>query len=240
MAIAFMCFMLVGIDKEFGEDFWSYFCIMLVVQIVMIALWIPEGKKKGLLDEKFIAVTQSTNKMIGNVKGKYEQLDKFCKIATAQNRYEWVVSKVAKIGINYDAYKTGKLEISAKDKKRIERIEKRSLLVRGTIKPTEITSNTTIGLVYDLKNHERAEQSVSIGFKVFTSILTSFLTASLTFGVQEFSMAHLTKFLFSISTMISTIYFALNTGIQLITVTRKAYYVSICDFLERFEDWLAK
>ena len=240
LTLVFASYVVLGIQTEFSQDFVAKLVMMFVIQVLMIFLWMPEGKKKGELNDEYKGIKDTANKSMAKATEQYDDLDKFCKVATAENRRAYIRQKLARKGIQYDFKDEPSYKLTEQDRKEIDKTERASLVRVSEIKATELTANTKISLVYDIRNHETRAESTSTVFKLATSIVTSFLGAMLTFGTKEFSWATTTRLLYYIAVMITTIAMAYKTGIDLVTVSRKDYFVRVVDFLQRFEDWKKK
>ena len=239
VAMVFATYVVLGITTEITIDFWANLIIIFVIQTVMVFLWIPEGKRKGLQNDGFIQIKNSANTAIADATKHYKELDEFCKFATDLNRQTYILNNARKYGVNYYTYSEEEYrkKLTEKQIKKVKQIEAQAIRCVQEIKSTEITSNSNINLAFDLQNHEGKAQTFTVTFKLIASIFTSLMGAMLTFGQQDFSWATTAKLFYYISVTLVTISFAMRTGIKLITETRKDYYIRMIDFLDRFNTW---
>lgn len=232
-------YVLLGITAKFTTDFWANLIIVFLLQVLMIILWIPEGKKRGAEDNGYKTVKDQCNKKVAEAESRYEELDEFCRYATESNRKTYITNKLKRYGVNYAlcadaAYLEG---LTEKQRAKIAVVERKSLSAVREIKSVEITTNSSIAFTYDVKNHEGKAQVITTAIKLLSSIISSFVGAVITWGDTAFTWAKTARLFYYIAITCLTVAFSIRTGISLVVSTRKDFFVRTIDFLERFDDW---
>lgn len=241
-------FVVVNITVDVkSTKFYAELAFGLVLQIVMIATWVPQGKADGFKLPDVVETSQAAQDKMKITKDndKYELLAEFCKEATAENRYAYVVNACSKIGVNYDLWQTSEEYRSKFPKQdRIQRqilgIERKSYQAVQPIKDTEITSVTSVKLAYDVKNHTGQEEFWRLFAKILTSVVTSVVGSFFLFENASFSLNGLMKFVYWLAIIGMTIFYSIRTGRNLISGAHKDYLLRMIDFLDRYKAWLIK
>ena len=248
LLLAVMMFVVLNITVDFkSPQFYAEMAFGLVLQIIMIATWIPQGKADGYKIPEVMQTTEAANKRmeIAKDKSKYEELAKFCKYATEENRHVYIVNKCAKMGVDYELWQTSeeyrsKFKHPNRIQRRILRIERRSRSAVAVIKDTEITAVTSVKLAYDIKNHTGQEEFWRLFAKILTSIVTSLVGSFFLFENAQFTLNGLMKFVYWVAIIGMTIFYSIRTGRNLISGAHKDYLLRLIDFLNRYEAWLSK
>lgn len=248
LLLAVMMFVVLNITVDFkSPQFYAELGFGLVLQIIMIATWIPQGKADGYKIPEVVQTTEVANKRmeIAKDKTKYTELAEYCKFATAENRRAYIINKCARIGVDYERWQTDEdyhKEFAHPDRiqSRILGIERRSHSAVKPIKDTEITAVTSVKLVYDIKNHTGQEEFWRLFAKILTSIVTSLVGSFFLFENAKFSLNGLMKFVYWVAIIGMTIFYSIRTGRSLITGAHKDYLIRLIDFLDRYEAWLTK
>lgn len=243
--LVLLMFETVGFRESPDEDFWTRLGITMFLQLLMIAVWIPEGKKQGANDNVFKGNKAALETKI-TAAGKpenYDDLDNWCKHATEENRKAAIKCKLAKVGLPYHVWEKNKLDAEWRNKQSKRAIRRMKWLDNNTvkvkeIKATELISNSTIKLVYDVANKEGVATGLQIGAKVVVSLLMSIVVAMVMFQGKPFTLSALADFGFWMMTICSTMFFALRAGKQLVTVVRQDFIVRNITFLDNFDSWL--
>lgn len=243
--LIFTIFETVGFSKKLDDDFWSGLLMNMFLQLLMIGVWIPEGKKQGAAVKTFL-----DNKTI--LEGKiasasrpenYKDLEEWCKVATERNREMIVKNKLRKVGILYHVYKENKDNIAwraaqtPKAQKLMKWLDENIVNVKE-IKATELISNSPIKLMYDIANKETLVTGLKISAKVFISFIMSVITATVMFTRKEFKLDALAEFGFWAMTILNTIYFSNRTGKELVTIVRQDFIIRNITFLDNCDSWL--
>lgn len=248
LLLAVMMFVVLNITVDFkSPQFYAELAFGLVLQIIMIATWIPQGKADGYKIPEVMQTTEAANKRmeIAKDKSKYGELAKFCKYATDENRHVYIVNKCANMGVDYELWQTSeeyrsKFENPKRIQRRILRIERRSHSAVAVIKDTEITAVTSVKLAYDVKNHTGQEEFWRLFAKILTSIVTSLVGSFFLFENAQFTLNGLMKFVYWVAIIGMTIFYSIRTGRNLISGAHKDYLLRLIDFLNRYEAWLSK
>lgn len=232
----------LGIADDWRDPkMWIEMGFNYLLQIVMIATWIPEGTKRGANDEAY-----KTNRECANAKMKmaasadhYPQLKEFCQNATEENRVAWICKKVRRLGINYQNWEFDeyKKEFSAKLQDRVSKIEKKSYKHVEEIKATEIVTNSQIALVYDTKDHTGRAATIKVTAKIVLSSVMCSIGAFIVIDEVQFAFAAVIKLFYWIMVMGLSIFFGIRTGYKLMTVNKNDYYRRMIVFLNHFEEW---
>lgn len=246
IALSLMLFVTVGLVFDFTVDFWAKFGFGTVLQIILIALWLPEGKRSGNEDEGVVKTKNDAQSRMefASKKEYYDRLSEFCDIATEENRHAWIVRKVARLGVNFDKWndcETYRQNFPANTQKKIDKIVKRAEYAVKTIRDTSITalSNET-ELKYDPYDHTGSATGLRVTLKIVTSFVLSFISAVISFDNFAFDIAGLVDFAYWCVVVALTIIYSIRTGKELITKDYKGYLLRICDFVNRYEAWLRK
>lgn len=230
-----------GIDNWREPQMWLEMGFNLLLQIVMICTWLPEGRKRGAQDETYVA-----NRDVANTKMKeaaeaenFTYLTAFCKNATEQNRVAWITKRVARYGINYARwnYNEYKNEFSETLRQKVEKIEKASFKRVKEIKATEIVTNSQISLVYDTRDHTNESATVKVTVKMILSFGMCAIGAFIAIDEVHFTLSSFIKFLYWMLVVCLSIFYSIRTGQKLITVDRNDYYKRMIVFLSHFEEW---
>ena len=106
----FLLFETVGFRKEIDEAFWNRFLVNLFFQLFMIALWLPDGKKRGALDDTFLSNKDILDRKmeLASKPENYNKIERWCRYATEENRKLLIKNKLAKVGILYHIYEQRK------------------------------------------------------------------------------------------------------------------------------------
>ena len=218
--------------------------LSLALQIVLIAIWIPEGKKNGEKTESYKKNKEYINTEIRLIADKrlYRPLDEFCEYATQQNILAYIIDRCNKIHINYNRYKSDSVyadTLTEKEKEKVEKIEKKALLCVKPINANEITacSHLSASKKYDTTNYEKSKASVSIAVKIVLSAIMVICTVSFNVTQSKTFAEGAFELLTWLSTIGFTIYFSLSSGYNLTAQVRNDYFRRLADFFERFHAW---
>lgn len=241
MASATVC-ITVGLNDI---DTWTSFGVGFLLQVMMIALWLPEGKHNGRLDD-----TYTTNKKCANEKIKkvstpqyFSTLDKFCDYAYERNLDNYVAVRLDSKIVDYKRFLIDKEYAASLDEKVIAQIAKLKEKAKKRVKPiksTEITSNSSIDLVYDVSDHSKSRERTLIAFKLVPALITSIVGASITFLMEPITWNTVAVLVYWIVTMCLTIVFSIKTGYDIVTVSGNDHFLRIIDFLDRFDGWMVE
>lgn len=246
LLVAVMMFVVLNITVDFkSPQFYAELGFGLVLQIIMIATWIPQGKADGYKIPEVMQTTEAANKRMEITKDKtrYTELAEYCKFATTENRCVYVINKCAKMGVDYErwitdeTYRQGFAHLD-RIQSRVEAIERRSYSAVKPIKDTEITAVTSVKLVYDIKNHTGQEEFWRLFARIATSVVTSIVGSFFLFENAKFSLNGLMKFVYWMAIIGMTIFYSIRTGRSLISGAHKDYLLRLIDFLDRYEAWL--
>lgn len=247
LIIAMLIVMCVTIDVNVDfstKEFWVQFATGVLVQLLMVALWLPEGKKRGTENEKYKSVQKVANdKMTAVAKPElFADLDAFCKVATEENIIAYITRKVQAFDVNYMLWGDEKYrgKFSNKIRVKVAKIESKARRTVRPINPTEITTTVKVSLRYDVTNHEQAHERLAVLFKGLTSAITPIIPVMLSVTASVSVLDIVVKLLYWLGITASAIFFSMHTGIKLVTQTRRDYYLRVIDFLDRFEGWKLK
>lgn len=222
---------------------WIKFCVGFLLQLTMILLWLPEGKEKGKQNEVYKKNKDLANKKIAaiSIPAYFSALDKFCEYAYKQNLRNYVTARVDSRQADYKRYLQDEdyaKKLDAKIVEKIRKLEKKALKRVRAIKSTEITSNSNIDLVYDVWDHTKSKERLSILFKIVPTFVMAFVGASISFLMEPFSWSTVALLIYWIVTIGTTIVFSIKTGYELVTISENDYALRMMDFLERFDGWM--
>lgn len=243
--LGFMMFVVINFHAEYNSEFWAQLAFGMVLQIGMIAVWLPQGKAQGMLDENVVTTKNAASEKmkIANNADLYDQLAEFCKIATAENRHVWICNKAAKLGVNYDKWLKSEeyhANFPPNTARKIDRIVKAAESRVKPIKDTEITSVSRIALQYDVHDYTKRSGAAHVTAKIILSAAISFFSSLLMFDKIAFNIEGLINFAYWCAVVAMTIFYSIRTGKALITGDYKSYLLRMCDFLDRYKAWLKK
>lgn len=240
--LAMMMFVVIsGADNWRDPQLWIQAGFNTLLQIIMVVTWLPEGKKRGAQDSTYISnKTTANEKMQEAAKSEnFDNLTLFCKEMTAENIEAWISRRVAKFGVIYANWGNEKYR-SQFDEKVAAKVRKAELLAPSKvseIKATEIVTNSEAQLIYDTKDHTDSVTKWKLLFKVLLSVMLCVVGAFIQPDGVTFTVAALVKFFYWLLIMCLSIFYAIRTGFQLITVERNDFYKRMIVFLTRFEAW---
>lgn len=240
--LAMMMFVVIsGADNWRDPQLWIQAGFNTLLQIIMVVTWLPEGKKRGAQDMTYISNKNTANeKMKEAAKSEnFDSLALFCKEMTAENIDAWISKRVAKFGVIYSSWSIEKYRNQFDDKvaQKVRKAELRAPSKVSEIKATEIVTNSETNLMCDTKDHTDSVTKWKVLFKVMLSIMLCVVGAFIRPDGVTFTVAALVKFFYWLLLMCLSIFYAVRTGFQLITVERNDYYKRMIVFLTRFEAW---
>lgn len=236
------------IDVQFSvrdSRFWAEIIIGLLVQVLMIFLWLPEGKRIGEKNESYVKNKGLVSAEIGEVSRPemYKPLEDFCEFATREN-VEYAISRIlGRKNINYDMYKNSeeyRHSIGDKACKWAEKVRVQQQRKVKHIKATEITSCSEIEYKYDIENHEKGNQAIHTIARLILSVATAFIGAIVTVQSTDNVQGALFKFIYWVTCAGATIFFSIRTGVDLVENVRNDYFLRLLDFFNRFSAWYDK
>lgn len=237
---------LYSIDAQMTFDFafWVRTVIGWVLMAVMIALWLPEGKEYGKRNETFKANKSELNRRVDIVSkpNNAQMFEKFCDYANAENYNTKLRNEFARNRLNYDVYLQRQ-----DDKEWLDKLDKKQRKFLSTvwkikkphqIKPTEVTSNSVVEYKFDTENKENKEQMQSVFIKLVISFVSSFVGFSIVITEKPFTAEAVAMAVYWTVMILTTVFFAIYKGYQLIVVTRMDYIRRMIDFFNHFDGWL--
>lgn len=240
--LAMMMFVIINWSSNWRDtQLWINAAFNTMLQIIMIATWLPEGKKRGEQDQAYVANKQTANtKMQVAAKAEnFERLTHYCEKMTEQNRTAWITKRVARYGVVYAQW--GNEQYRAEfDSKVVAKVRKAELAAPNRvpeIKATEIITNSEINLMYDTKDHTDSVTQLKVIFKIITSIVLCTVGAFINPEGASFAIESIVNFLYWLLIMSLSIFYSIRTGHKLITVERNDYYKRMIVFLNNFEVW---
>lgn len=248
LLLAITAFVVINITTDVkSPQFYAELGFGIVLQVVMIATWVPQGKADGHKLPEVVETAEVAQERMkfANDKARYSNLANFCRLATDENRRIYTINRCAKHGIDYVLWQDNsgyraKFENPEKVRKIILRSERAAQKHVAEIKDTEITSVTTIRLAYDTKNHTGKEEFVRLTAKIVTSVVTSLVGSFFLFENASFSLNGLMKFVYWLAIIGMTIFYSIKTGRNLISGAYRDYLLRMIDFINRYEAWLGK
>ena len=217
--------------------------LSLALQILLICIWIPEGKKNGEKTESYKANKEYINSEIGLISSKrlYKPLDDFCEWATQQNILAYIIDKCNKIHINYNRYKSDTEYangLTDKEREKVAKYEKKALTVVKPINANEITACSHLSArKFDTTNHEKTTETIGIVVKIIVSAVMVICTVSFNVSQSKSFAEGFAELVFWLTVIAGTIYFSLSSGYNLTAVTRNDYFKRLADFFQRFHAW---
>lgn len=237
---------LYSIDAQLKFDFafWARTVIGWVLMAVMIALWLPEGKEYGKNNETFKSNKDRLNRRVDIISQphNFPLFEKFCEYANEENYKTKLRNEFARHKISYDIFLQNQnneewlKKLDDKQRKFLARAWK--IKKPHQIKATEVTSNSVIEYKYDTENKERKEESQSIFIKLIISFFSSFVGFSIIITEKPFTAEAIAMAVYWTVMILTTVFFAIYKGYQLIVVTRSDYIRRMIDFLNLFDGWL--
>lgn len=242
LILAMMMFVIVkGSDNWRDPQLWIEAGFNTMLQIVMIATWLPEGKKRGAQDANYATNQKTANeKMQSAAKAEnFNRLTLYCKEMTQKNIDAWITKHVARFGVVYAQWSNEKYrkQFDIKIAQKVRKAELTAPRRVAEIKATEIVTNSEINLVYDTKDHTDSATRLKVMFKVVLSITMCAVGAFIQPEGVAFSIAAVYNFLYWLLLMCLSIFYSIRTGYKLIVVERNDYYKRIIIFLSNFEAW---
>lgn len=237
-----MMFVLIGGTDDWRDpQLWIQAGFNTLLQIIIVITWIPEGRKRGCQDATYIANKNAANCKMQDA-GKAENLDRltaFCEEMTQENVNAWIAKRVARYGVVYSSWNAEKYRCQFDDKtaQKVRKAELRAVRKVKEIKATEVVTNSDTELIYDTKDHTDSTAKLKVMFKIMSSVLLCVVGAFISLDGVAFTVAALVKFFYWILIMCMSIFYAVRTGFQLITLERNDYYKRLIVFLTRFEAW---
>lgn len=246
LLLAITAFVVINITTDLkSPQFYAELAFGIVLQVVMIATWVPQGKADGHRIEEVVATANVAQERMkfANDKSRYSYLAEFCRNATAENRRIYTINYCARHGIDYELWLSNedyraKFEHPEKTRKVILKAERAAQKHVAEIKDTEITSVTTVRLAYDTKNHTGKEEFWRLTAKIVTSVVTSLVGSFFLFENASFSLNGLMKFIYWLAIIGMTIFYSIRTGRNLISGAYRDYLLRMIDFINRYEAWL--
>lgn len=240
-----------GVNSWQDPQVWIQMGFCTFLQIVMVFVWLPEGKKRGAENKTYIDNRDEANKKRKEAVAakNIDRLSQFCKYATSQNIKAWIAKKVTRYGVVYEQWyrtkdkgeqvpnETYRRDFDDKICEKVRKVERKAPDRVREIKPVEIINSTEVYLVYDIVDHSSSAERLKVGLKIATSLIISTIGAFVAFDGAHFSVQGLIQFLYWCFVMTMTIFFSLRTGTQIITKYRNDYFKRIIDFFNHFEAW---
>lgn len=220
--------------------------IAVMAQLALIAMWIPEAKKKGEENAVYKGNRDCAEQSLEKIDKQqlYKELDEFCVYATEQNRLAYVEQRCARRGIDYKRYRKSLADencpyiISDSDKALIAKYEFKAQRKCKPLNSNEITSCSAIQRYkYDTTNYEQGKERFKVGYKVIVSIFTALVGVSISFAFAKSFADGLMDAIYWLGVYGGTIWFSYSTGLRLVTVTRNDYFKRLIDFFKRFDAW---
>lgn len=236
-----MCVSLKGVDNWKDPMLWIEMGFNTVLQVVMIVIWLPEGKKRGATNDVYKTNSQNANQQMqeAGAAQNFKYLTEFCKIATEKNRFAWIANRARKYAVNYDQWNDEeyRAQFSLKVQEKIAKFERLALKRVKEIKATETITNSEIYLVYDTKDHTDHSATIKVAIKMALSLTMCAIGAFIAIDRVQFALEALYKFLYWLLVACLSIFFSIRTGYKLITEDRNDYYKRIIVFLSHFDEW---
>ena len=236
-----MFVVLKGADDWRDPQIWIEMGFNSVLQVVMVVVWLPEGKKRGETNDSYVTNKNCVNEKMRNAAAaaNFKALTEFCKIATEKNRIAWVSKKVLRYGINYGQweYEEYREQFPLTIQKKVDKIELISYKRVEEIKATETVTNSQINLVYDTRDHTEQSATIKVTIKMVLSIIMCVIGAFLAIDRVQFVLEAFIKFLYWMLVGCLSIFYSIRTGYKLITEDRNDYYKRMIIFLSHFEEW---
>lgn len=240
--LATMMFVVMrGIDNWRNPAVWLDAGFNSLLQLIMIATWLPEGKKRGEQNEVYKQNKENANRKMQSATQpeNFDALTCFCEYATKMNIEAWIAKRVVRFNVMYaqwgnEAYRR---QFDEKIQQKVMRVERRALIRVDKIKATEIATKSAISLQYDTKDHTDTMTMLKFAGKIIISVSMCTIGACIGIDRVEFSVAALVHFLYWVLIMMISIFFSIHSGYKLITVERNDYYKRMIVFLSHFEAW---
>ena len=245
LILAMMMFVVIkGSDNWKSPQLWLDAGFNTLLQIVMIATWLPEGKKRGELNEVFMTNRKTANELMTSASGndKFDYLVVFCAAMTDKNRQAWISKRVARFGIVYNQWgnEAYRVQFDKKTNDKVARIERKAMYKVNEIKATEIVTNSQISLIYDTKDHTNSLTTWNIIGKMLMSVFMCAVGAFLAPEGVAFTIAALLNFFYWLLIMSLSIFYSIRTGYKLIATEKNDYYKRLIIFLKNFDAWFDK
>lgn len=228
---------------EMTFDYIGRVCIVVIMDCLLMALWLPYGKQKGRENEKYVAnattVSERIKKVVDNA--EYGPLEEFCKYATDENVKTAIINACRHKNIDYERYQKDEAYKASLGEKRLEKIikiEERALRKTRLIKGTDVTTCSAYSrLMFDIRNNEKGVEIKDIIIRLLLTTAMAIVGVSITIRQATSFMDGLGDLIYWLSTTATTLYFSIDTGYKLITVVRNDYCLRLNDFLLRYEAW---
>lgn len=246
----------VGLNFEFGQQFWTMFLIGFAIMIAITTIWYPIAKQKEELENKFYNKQRTEYSLL--VKrvsdtNNFKCLKSFCEYATEENRLEMIKQKLSKDNIDFEMFEKYSKDINAlKDEQNLDDKQKKVLkhiILRGLsyrilfwkrmgyerINHNKITTGIDeVKAPYDVQNDEKRFDKRVFTAKIITSVLCSFGFAMIVFDGKGFDLGKLAQILTWLALIVWNVFSAINNGKKSISIHRTNFFKKLRTFLEEF------
>ncbi len=256
--ITLIFYLMVNVITKQEIDFID-FLIMAVLQIVVQAIYFPDGEIFGQLDKTYTANRDAYNEKATKINqdGNFSKLRDYCEYEYQKRKQDYISNECAFIGITEKELEN----LKAKDIKEIKSLKhleidgkfvvltkkKRKHLVRLIFEKIPIEKNQPETIMSAIENNgHKAISDKSKFFKTITSILTVFkafvvggflayigYTAKDGIGIAEF-----VKMLVYLTTIVTTAVTSFSGGERNTKVYKKQFYVELSNFIDGFDEWV--
>jgi hypothetical protein len=256
LSIAVILLVFLGIGQGKGLDL-VFFLLMFLVQGIMTATWLPEGKKYGERNALFMEIQKAYNAKIDRIieEELITNLGEYCNYDFGVRYRNYFTKMLGRVGLSYDVFEKVK-NLSVKnfivgemvvggDKFTFNKIQIKTLKTL-IFKPCPIQANSVETImggsenseIYGIRDwskfYEKRYLGVRGGFMIITAIITAFLGLKITEGVTMMMWIQAVLLLGGIVLSLTS---AFLTGEKSKTVYKREFYIDATNFLDGFYEW---
>lgn len=245
---------------------WIDFVLLCILQIVVHAMYFPDGELFGQKDKSFIDNKKAYNNKANdlNSKGEFKKLREYCKYEYEERKKAYIIKECSFIGITPEEledlkqkdtkyikklkiYETSE-EINGEIKSRIVFLtrKKRKHLKNLLFKPLPVEENHPETIMSAVENNGiRAIKDTSITYKaqsyirkILTAIVIGGIFAYIGYTVRDgFGFAQVVSISMYLTTLFTTAVMAFTSGETCSKVYKNHFYIDLANFIDSFNEW---
>ena len=269
LTLAILCslalYILVNVTTRQSIN-WVDFIMLCVMQIVIHAIYFPDGDLFGQKDETYIKNRQAYNTSASGINDRREigKLREYCEFEFQERKTRYIQNQCGFIGITFEEFNI----LKQKSEKQIlqesfwvfnkgnesEYIiqltkQKRKALHALIFKriPVEKNHHETIMSAYE-NNGNKAIRDTSISYKaqsyikkILTAIVIGGFFAYIGYTLRDgFGFAQIVQICMYLTTMFTTAVMAFTSGETCSKIHKSHFYLNLYNFIDGFNEWNAK
>lgn len=269
LTLAILCslalYILVNVTTRQSIN-WVDFIMLCVMQIVIHAMYFPDGDLFGQKDKTYIANRKAYNANATGINDRREigKLREYCEFEFQERKLTYIQNQCGFIGITIEEFNI----LKQKSEKQILKEEiwvfnkgekneyviqlnkqKRKVLHALIFKriPVEKNHHETIMSAYE-NNGNKAIRDASISYKIqsyvkkiLTAIVIGGFFAYIGYTLRDgFGFAQIVQICMYLTTMFTTAVMAFTSGETCSKVHKSHFYLDLSNFIDGFNEWNAK